>query len=261
MKVLYFVPSLAGISGDMTLAALVDLGLDPQALEAALFPLSPLLPIRLGFDRVDRCGLSALKLTLLEPLPLFEHHYYKEIKVLIESALLPPRTEALALAFFERIAVAEAKIHGVKLEEVHFHEVAAIDSIVDLVGTAVAIGLLEPDLVLFSPLALGYGEVVCSHGVYPVPALATLEILKEVPVRSGNLPFELTTPTGAAIAKELAQGFSEGLPAMRVSKIGYGAGTRELPNRPNVLRVVLGELEGEWTGEALPPSRRLKIKF
>lgn len=245
----------------MTLAALVDLGLDLAKLEAALLPLSPFLPIRLAFDRVDRCGLSALKMSLLEPVPQFEHHHYREIKALIEAASLPPKTEALALGFFERIAVAEAKIHGVLVPEVHFHEVAAIDSIVDLVGTAVAIGLLEPELILFSPLALGYGEVACSHGVYPVPALATLEILKEVPVRSGSLPFELTTPTGAAIAKELAQGFLEGLPPMRVSKIGYGAGTRELPNRPNVLRVVWGELEGEWTGPTLPPLKRLKIKF
>ncbi|MDT8445472.1 MAG: LarC family nickel insertion protein [bacterium] len=240
MKILYF-DCPAGIAGDMTLAALVDLGVDPRQLEADLGSLSPDLPIRLEFKRVDKCGVSALKMELAEPFPQFHHHHYREVVGLIERAGLKDGARQRALAIFEAIAVAEGAIHGLPIEAVHFHEVAAIDSIVDVIGVALAVEQLQPERIVFSPLALGYGEVKCRHGVYPVPALATLEILKGLPVHSGHLPFELTTPTGAAIAKTLAHAFEPGLPLMKVEKIGYGAGTRDLPERPNILRISLGE--------------------
>lgn len=242
MSLLYF-DCPAGIAGDMTLAALVDLGADPALIEAGLKGLSPDLPIKLEFESVLKCGVSAKKLSFGEPCPQFHHHHYADVVRLIEGAGLPERPKGWALAMFKEIAQAEAKIHGVPIETVHFHEVAAIDSIADVVGVALAMDQLAPERVIFSPLALGYGEVKCSHGVYPVPAMATLEILKGLPLRSGDLPFELTTPTGAAIAKVFAQSFENGLPPMKVQKIGYGAGTRDLPERPNVLRVVWGEGE------------------
>jgi len=236
MRLLYF-EAPAGIAGDMCLAALVGLGVEPAFIESRLQGLGP---IRLRFQPVVKAGVSALKLEIEAQSPQFDHHHYRDIEKLIDQAGLEEAERDLAQAIFKALAVAEGAIHGVALEKVHFHEVGAIDSIVDIVGTAIAINALKPDQILFSPIALGYGEVAISHGRYPVPALATLELLKGLPVYGGNHPVELTTPTGAAIAKTLAQGFSPGMPLMSLEKIGYGAGTRDLKDQPNVLRVSLG---------------------
>ncbi len=168
------------------------------------------------------------------------HRHYRDIRVMLEA--LPAQVRRLALAMFDLIAAAEAKLHGVPVQDVAFHEVGAIDSIVDIVGTAAAIAWLAPASISATPLPLGHGTVVCAHGTLPVPAPATLEILRAagVPSESGDSSFELTTPTGAAIACALATSFGA-MPAGRALAVGYGAGDRELADRPNLLRAVLVE--------------------
>jgi uncharacterized protein (TIGR00299 family) protein len=158
---------------------------------------------------------------------------------MIEEAELDPRVTARALAVFEKIAVAEAKIHNVPVETVHFHEVGALDSIVDVVGIALALEELKIDQLYAGPVPTGNGYVRCDHGLYPVPAPATMEMLKGIPLRFTSIQKELTTPTGAGVASALVKQFGP-LPAMTVESIGYGAGTRDLPDQPNVLRVLVG---------------------
>ena len=166
---------------------------------------------------------------------------HREIKELIVGSDLSAFVKKHALGIFQRIAVAEGKIHGMSAEDVHFHEVGALDSIADIVLTCVGLEALGVDKVLCSRLQDGHGTVHCAHGVFPVPAPATLEILKGIPIGQIDVPHELITPTGAAIAAEFAESFGL-MPAMKTDKIGYGLGSRDLATRPNVLRAVLGEL-------------------
>ncbi len=166
---------------------------------------------------------------------------HKQIKEMLEASDLSPFVKKHALGIFHRIAVAEGKIHGMSAEDVHFHEVGAFDSIADIVLTCVGIEALGVEKVICSKLQDGHGTVECAHGTFPVPAPATLEILRGIPIGQIDVPHELITPTGAAIAAEFAASF-ELMPAMKVEKIGYGLGTRELATRPNVLRAVLGTL-------------------
>jgi pyridinium-3,5-bisthiocarboxylic acid mononucleotide nickel chelatase len=164
---------------------------------------------------------------------------HKEIKALIAASELSDGVKKRSLAIFHRIAVAEGKIHGMSAEDVHFHEVGALDSIADIVLTCVGIEALGVERVVCSPLKDGHGTVNCAHGIFPVPAPATLEILRGIPLGQVDVPHELITPTGAAIVAEFAESFGL-MPTMTVEKIGYGLGTRELKDRPNVLRAVLG---------------------
>jgi uncharacterized protein (DUF111 family) len=174
-----------------------------------------------------------------------EHHYHgrnhREIRELIAASGLSDFVKKHALGIFQRIAEAEGRIHGMDPGDVHFHEVGALDSIADIVLACVGIEALGVGKVFVSALHDGHGTVKCAHGIFPVPAPATLEILKGIPVGQIDEPHELITPTGAAIAAEFGAGFGL-MPAMKVERIGYGLGTRELANRPNVLRAVLGEL-------------------
>lgn len=162
---------------------------------------------------------------------------------MIEQAGLSPRATELSLAIFTKIGEAEAKIHGIPLEQVHFHEVGAVDSIVDIVGVAIAVDYLEPDRIVSAPVPLGAGTIHIDHGLYPVPAPATLEMMRGLPIAPSPHRMEMTTPTGAAIIATLADEFQPGLPPMVVESVGYGAGTKDLPNQPNVLRTVLGFAE------------------
>src|SRR5690606_6679915 len=146
-----------------------------------------------------------------------------------------------ALAMFHVIAVAEAKIHGTDLDHVHFHEVGAVDSIIDIVGTAILIEQLEIDKIIASPVPVGLGHIHIDHGIYPIPAPATLEILKDIPIKNSEISGELTTPTGAAILKALVDQFST-IPSMEIKEIGYGAGTKTFPHHPNVLRIITGTI-------------------
>ena len=159
---------------------------------------------------------------------------------MIKSAEFSAKVENNAVDIFKKIGEAEAKIHGTTLEEVHFHEVGAVDSIIDIVGTAILLDQLDVDKIISSSIPVGSGSIHIDHGIYPVPAPATLEILKGTPIATTDLTGELTTPTGAAIIAQLVTAFST-MPTMEVESIGYGAGTRNYPNHPNVLRVIIGE--------------------
>lgn len=169
-----------------------------------------------------------------------DHRSYKDIVRLIEEAGFSQQVKDSALKIFKKIGEAEGHIHGVPLENVHFHEVGAVDSIIDIVGAAILIHQLEISVIKSSPIPVGTGKIRIDHGIYPVPAPATLEILKGIPIEHSEVRFELTTPTGAAIIAVLAEEFCA-IPSMRVNSIGYGAGTKTFKDRPNVVRVIIGE--------------------
>jgi uncharacterized protein (TIGR00299 family) protein len=238
MKILYF-DCFSGISGDMTLAALLDLGLPQSKLVEELKKLgleNYSLEIRAG----NRNGIAALALEVRVG-PHEEHHrHFSDIQAMIGKSSLGSGVKETSLAIFRRLAEAEARVHKKKVDEVHFHEVGAIDSIVDIVGTAIGVHYFQPDRVYASELPMGRGFVQCQHGRLPLPAPATLEILKGYPVKSVEVEGELVTPTGAAIIAALSSPVPS-FPALAVQKIGYGMGKKEFPDRPNLLRLVLGE--------------------
>ncbi|MBL8208131.1 MAG: LarC family nickel insertion protein [Blastocatellia bacterium] len=288
MKTLYL-DCFAGISGDMTIGALLDLGLDFDFLKAELTKLG-VTGYELSWSRVDRSGINAAKFEVLLSDHIHVHHHHDHhsqshhhdhnhdhhshnhhhddhhwheqhhqddapstqhahdhrslstIKHLIQSSTLSEQVKQNALAIFQRIGEAEAKIHGVDIEAVHFHEVGAIDSIVDIVGACIGFEALGIEQIIASPLHVGFGTFNCAHGTYPIPGPAAAEILRGVPVYAKDIEGELVTPTGAAIAATLAKEFSK-LPLLQIEKVGYGAGTRTYDKFPNVLRVVLGEVE------------------
>ncbi|RAV14475.1 nickel pincer cofactor biosynthesis protein LarC, partial [Paenibacillus contaminans] len=243
MKIVYF-DCFSGISGDMTLAALVDAGADREYVENELAKIR-IEPFALEWKRVNKSGISALKMdVVIEPGSAPSHHrHYTDIVKLIEGAGFSERVVTLSLAIFRNIGIAEAKIHGIPVDKVHFHEVGAIDSIVDIVGVALALDSIGADKIVCAPVPLGSGTVRCDHGIYPVPAPATLEMMKGLPIAPSSHRVELTTPTGAGIAAGIVDEFSSALPPMIVESIGYGAGTRDLPSQPNVLRIVIGHTD------------------
>jgi len=169
-----------------------------------------------------------------------DHRSYKDIVKLIESAGFSDQVKNTALKIFKKIGEAEGLIHGIPLEQVHFHEVGAVDSIIDIVGAAILIHQLEIETVKSSPVPVGKGKIRIDHGIYPVPAPATLEMLKGIPLEQSNISAELTTPTGAALIAVLVQEFCS-LPSMNIQSIGYGAGTKTFPDQPNALRVIIGD--------------------
>ncbi len=240
MKTL-FLDTFSGISGDMFLGLLLDLGVSLADLEAELKKL-PIDGYRLELKSVQRQSVTGSKLTV----HCEEQHHHRTWsgidRMLIDSELATPAKE-LARRIFRRIGEAEAKIHGVALETVHFHEVGALDSIIDIVGAAIGLHLLGNPKVVCTPLPMTRGTVNCAHGSFPLPAPATLEILDGLPIVHDFAGVELVTPTGAAIAAEIAT-FGT-LPAMTLEKAGYGAGEREMRDRPNLLRGLLGETEAE----------------
>lgn len=238
MKVLYL-DTFAGISGDMFLGLLVDLGLPLTELERDLQAL-PFSGWRLEFRRERRLGIEGSRVeTLCEEQK--HHRTWAQIdRMLADSSLEPPARD-LARRIFHRIGVAEAKVHGVPLETVHFHEVGAVDSIVDIAGAAIGLHRLGVERVLCSPLPLSRGMVRTAHGAFPLPAPATVEILAGMPVTDAASDRELVTPTGAAIAAEIAR--FGALPAMSLERVGYGVGGWQLEDRPNLLRGLLGEIE------------------
>jgi hypothetical protein len=232
-----YLDTFSGISGDMFLGLLVDLGVDPAAIEAGLQKL-PVTGWRLECRREKRQGIEG---TRIEVICAEEKHHrtWADIdRMLVASGLQPPVRE-LARRIFRRIGEAEARVHGVPLEKVHFHEVGALDSIVDVAGAAAGLHQLGVGEVVCSPLPLARGMIATAHGAYPLPAPATVAILQGYPVTDGHSEFELVTPTGAAIAAEIAV-FGP-LPAMTLARVGYGVGGRQLPDRPNLLRGMLGE--------------------
>lgn len=236
MKSLYL-DAFSGISGDMVLGLLVDLGVPVAAIESELRTL-PLDGWRLEAGREQRTGIEGCRVKV-HCEEQSHHRSWADIDRMLAASALAEKTKALSQRIFRRIGIAEAKVHGVALETVHFHEVGALDSIVDIVGAAAGLVALGVDRVRCAALPLGRGMVETAHGRFPLPAPATLEILRGQPLAADSAAVELVTPTGAAIAAEIAA-FGD-LPAMTVDRIGYGVGSRELSDRPNLLRGLLGE--------------------
>jgi len=238
MKILYF-DCFSGISGDMALAALLDLGLPQEKLREELAKLG-LANYSLHVFPGQRQGVKALGLEVKVGPHKEDHRHFSDIRALIEKSSLSPEIKKLSLAIFQRVAEAEAKIHNQNIEEVHFHEVGAVDSIVDIVGVAIGIDFFRADKIFSSELPVGRGFVNCQHGRLPLPAPATVEILKGYPLKGVSLEEELVTPTGAAIIATLSEGVTA-LPNMKIEKIGYGMGQKDFPDRPNLLRLFWGE--------------------
>ena len=237
MKIAYL-DCLSGISGDMTLGALVDAGVELAAVQAAVDSLK-LPSCKLAAAEVKRKGFRATKVTV-EHEPEQAHRHLHHITDLIDASALSARQKDLAKRIFTRLGEAEAKVHGTTLRKVHFHEVGAVDSIADIVGSAVAWDLLGVDRIFCSPVPTGRGFVEIAHGRCSIPAPATAELLQGVPIAESHVECELTTPTGAAIVATLVDGYGP-LPGMKIDRIGYGAGDRDMPSQPNILRLFVGE--------------------
>ncbi|MFD1453187.1 LarC family nickel insertion protein [Oceanobacillus sojae] len=274
MKILYL-DCFSGISGDMTIGALLDAGGDFSHLQKELQKLPLQDEYELKVHKIVKNGITSTKFDVIlkngkhvhsrhghskhihkhsRDHDHKHHHHdehdhhghthhhrsYRDIVKMIQEADLSEKVKSIALRIFKKIGEAEGCIHGVPLGDVHFHEVGAVDSIIDIVGTAILIEELDIDDIKSAPVPTGSGKIHIDHGIYPVPAPATLEILRGVPIAQSDLKAELTTPTGAAFAAVLANEFCD-LPSMKVMKVGYGAGTKTFPDHPNVLRIILGE--------------------
>jgi pyridinium-3,5-bisthiocarboxylic acid mononucleotide nickel chelatase len=227
-----------GISGDMTLGALVDAGVRIEALNEIIATLG--IPgCRLQAEEVRRQGFRAIKVDVIYPHE-HAHRHLSDILRLIDAGRLSPRQKEIAVKIFTRLAEAEAKVHGTSVDKVHFHEVGAADSICDIVGSAVGFDLLGIERILASPVPTGFGSIKIAHGQCSIPAPATAELLRGVPLAESNIQGELTTPTGAAILSVLAENFGPP-PPMVISQIGCGAGGNDWAGRPNILRILLGE--------------------
>ena len=242
-----YVDAFSGISGDMMVGALLHLGVSLETLRAELSKL-PLSGYHLHQTGRALSGIQALKFHVEVHDPLHERSFRAIARMIRASTLNPPVKET-ALRIFTVLAEAEGRVHGVAPDAVHFHEVGAIDSIVDIVGTAVGLQSLGIERVYVSPLPMGKGLVPSRHGVLPIPGPATVELLKGWPVRLEDGGAEMVTPTGAAIVA--AVGHRGALPHMQVSAVGYGAGERTLPDRPNLLRIMLGETGEDTRDEQL----------
>jgi uncharacterized protein (TIGR00299 family) protein len=226
----------------MILASLIAAGAPSREIVASLQPLG--VPFDLATERVEINGVGALRARVETAEERF-HRTFADIRDLVEGADLPERASSRALEAFRRLAVAEGAVHGRRVEDVTFHEVGAADSIVDIVGSCVALELLDAGSVSCGPLPLGSGVVEAAHGPLPVPGPATLEVLRGSRVRWVDEPHETTTPTGAALMSALTGGvFSDAAPPMELGAVGYGAGSTRLVHAPNLLRAVLGETEG-----------------
>ena len=240
----------SGISGDMTLGALIDAGVDLAAVQRGIDSLG-LPSCRLAVREVKKCGFRATQLTV-EHEPEHKHRHLHHIEAMIAGSSLSERQRELARRIFGKLAEAEAKVHGTTIEKVHFHEVGAVDSIADVVGSAIAWDLLGVERIFCSPVPTGRGFVEIAHGRCSIPAPATGELLRGVPLASFDVEGELTTPTGAAIVAALADEFGP-IPSMTVERIGYGAGQKAFAH-PNILRLLVGEAavaSGGATGDAI----------
>lgn len=228
----------SGISGDMLLAALLDAGLELEALLDELRKV-PLAGYEFKRTRVLRGGLTATRVEIDVSQPQPERHLH-EIRQLLEGSTLTEKVKTQALKMFDRLAEVEGKLHGKPAAKIHFHEVGAVDAILDIVGACVGLELLEIGQLTCSPLNVGGGHVEAAHGTLPVPAPATAELLKAAPIYSSGVEGELVTPTGAVIVATLASSFGP-MPSIEVARIGYGAGSRDYPRHPNIARLFVGE--------------------
>jgi len=249
VKIAYF-DCFSGISGDMCLGALVDAGISIKIIEKDLKKI-PIDCYKLTSRKVERNHIAARKVDVViaNERKCKGPKRWKDIESLIRKSSLSEEIKRKGHGVFERLFKAEAKVHGESFDTVHLHELGAVDTIVDIFGTIIGLAVLGIDRVYASPVNLGSGYVELESNVLPVPAPATAEILKKVPVFSRNIPCELTTPTGAAIIKELASGFGD-IPTMEIQKIGIGAGKNNFTVIPNVLRLLIGEQPGSFEKHA-----------
>ena len=237
-RVAYF-DCFSGISGDMTLGALVDAGVSLEALQAGLDRL-PVKGIRLQARRVVKNAISATKVDVLVEEQKVQRNLH-DLEAIVAEADLPQRVKQRAVAVFRKLAEAEAAVHGTSVDQIHFHEVGALDSIADVIGTAIGLEELGVVKLWASPVAVGQGFVQAAHGRLPIPAPATVRLLRNFEIRLARVNAELTTPTGAAILAALAEPTPD-VPPFKLQSVGFGAGGRDLPDRPNVLRLLVGEL-------------------
>ena len=280
-----YLDCFSGISGDMFLGALINAGVSPKLLKDTVKALD--IGARLEISKVERGGISATKVDVHAngekdlPREVFweqqendhahehshghdhshEHRHehgrtLRNIRKIIEKAAIGSNAKRTAIKIFEALGQAEAEIHNVSIDQVHFHEVGAVDAMVDIVCAAVGAESLGVEGWVCSPLNVGGGTVKCAHGTLPVPAPATLKLLQNAPVYSSGPQVELVTPTGAAIVKTLSTRFAP-FPAMKIEKAGYGAGTRDFPEHPNLLRITIGEVEP--TDRANTPNDRITV--
>jgi uncharacterized protein (TIGR00299 family) protein len=269
VKILYF-DCFAGAAGDMILGALLDAGLPLDELKRALGSLA-VDGWDVSVDRVLKTGVTAAKFRVHEQVAVeagsresgagnrHKHYHLKHIFAAIERSALSSTGKAKAIKLFTRLGEAEAAIHGTTLEKVHLHEVGALDSIIDIVGAVFALEWFNADRIVVSPINVGGGMVNSAHGVFPVPAPATLALLKDAPVYSSGIQSELLTPTGALILTEYATSFGP-VPPMKVRKVGYGAGDRDLKETPNVVRVLVGDaIVDEPLGSSASTSMRVVV--
>lgn len=241
----------AGIAGDMFLGACIDLGVSLDDLRAALAPLDVDRDYQLTAEPVTRHGIRGVDFKVRvddPPLGAGDHHHahthYGHIVAMVNALAAPDRARHRARAIVDRLAAAEAAVHGIAIERVHFHEVGAVDSIVDMLGAAVALELLDVQTLSSAPLPIGSGFVRCAHGLMPLPAPATAELLKGVATIGVDRQVETVTPTGAAIVAALADHVGT-QPAMTTTAVGYGAGDRDDADTPNLLRAILGHRDEE----------------
>ena len=270
MRIAYL-DCFSGISGDMFLGAMLDAGLPASVLEETVLALN--VGARLEISRATRSGISATKVDVWigdeKDLPREEvshahrhgdhqhehtHRGLDEIRAIIRKASVLPAAQERALAIFQALAEAEAKIHNAAVEKIHFHEVGAVDAIVDIVCASVGSLALGVDEWVCSPLNVGGGTVDCAHGRFPVPSPATVELLRGASVYSSGVDAELVTPTGAAIVKTLCRRFAP-FPLMKIAASGYGAGSRDFPGQPNVVRMSIGEALEAHTASEIPEDR------
>jgi pyridinium-3,5-bisthiocarboxylic acid mononucleotide nickel chelatase len=240
VPLLCYLDAFSGISGDMLVGALADAGADQAAIIDAVASLET--GAVLSFERVKRCGIGATKFHVAAG-EAHAHRHLAHILKTIEKAALPERAKQNAAAVFQRLGEAEAAVHQVSVEQVHFHEVGAADSIADIVGACVALESLGVTAIVSAPLNVGSGTAKTAHGILPVPAPATAALLRGKPIYADGPAVELTTPTGAALTVTLARAFGA-LPPLKIAATGYGAGGYDFPDRANVLRVILGEETG-----------------
>jgi hypothetical protein len=258
LKIAYF-DCFSGISGDMTLGAFVDAGLDVRVVKDHLAQLH-LHGYEISAEKVKRAGVTGTKVhVIIFPTDNHihashhDHHHnshlnFSDIQSIIEKSTLHNDIKGDSIKIFQRLAAVEAKIHDTTIEEVHFHEVGAIDAIIDIVGSVIAIKHLGIEKIYFSPIPTGYGYTKCEHGTFPVPAPATIELLKNQLLKSVNIEKEITTPTGAAIITTLGEGLRTN-PEMKILQVGYGAGSNDNPNIPNLLRIFIGETSDQESDE------------
>jgi len=248
LKTAYF-DTLSGISGDMSLAALIDAGTPAEWIEKQLNSLG-IGPVELSTKEARKCGYRAIHIEL-KTQPETKHRHLHHIDAIIDNSnTLSDRARATAKAIFLKLGEAEAKVHGSTLQKVHFHEVGAADSICDIVGVAAALDYLGIERLCASPVPTGHGQITIAHGTVNIPAPATAELLAGIPIRHCNIEAELTTPTGAAILKTLCTSFGP-LPSMSIDKIGYGAGTRDLQGQANILRILIGHTSDSTPTESI----------